>query len=368
MAHAMTGGGLFGTIKARLVGSYLALASLVVVVSVMGIGNLTVSQRNFEHQVTVIAKEDALLVTLFDAVNARAVAARNIVLMDNPADIATEKKSIELSFERINSSMKTLKAMLAEDGPAAAALRSEVDEIEKIEARYAVVATDILKHALEGQREQASRQIVVECRPLLVALVAAVEKAKQEIHGMSAKEVEASLAQSQHQRMQMLVAIAVALLAAAGLAAVMTRKITRPIATSVRIAQTVAAGDLSSSIDTQRVDETGQLFRALRSMQDGLIAVVGTVRNGSEAVANASAEIAQGNHDLSARTEQQASALEETSASMEQLNSAVRQNADNARQANQLAMNASTVAVEGGEVVGQVVETMKASWMLHARS
>lgn len=69
-------GALFGTIKARLIGSYLALALLVVVVSVMGIGNLAVSQRNFEHQVTVIAKEDALLVTLFDAVNARAVAAR----------------------------------------------------------------------------------------------------------------------------------------------------------------------------------------------------------------------------------------------------------------------------------------------------
>ncbi len=37
----------------------------------------------------------------------------------------------------------------------------------------------------------------------------------------------------------------------------------------------------------------------------------------------------------------------------------VKQNADSARQANQLAQNASTVAIKGGEVVGQVVETMK---------
>src|SRR5659263_214078 len=44
---------------------------------------------------------------------------------------------------------------------------------------------------------------------------------------------------------------------------------------------------------------------------------------------------------------------------MEQLGSQVKQNADSARQANQLALNASTVAVKGGEVVGQVVETMK---------
>jgi methyl-accepting chemotaxis protein len=44
---------------------------------------------------------------------------------------------------------------------------------------------------------------------------------------------------------------------------------------------------------------------------------------------------------------------------MEELSATVKQNADAARQANQLASSASTVAIHGGEVVGQVVETMK---------
>ncbi|MEN9376910.1 MAG: hypothetical protein RL710_2067, partial [Pseudomonadota bacterium] len=79
----------------------------------------------------------------------------------------------------------------------------------------------------------------------------------------------------------------------------------------------------------------------------------------SNSGATASAEIAEGNNDLSARTEQQASALEQTAASMEELGSTVKQNADSARTANQLAMSASTIAQEGGNVVGQVVETMK---------
>jgi len=43
---------------------------------------------------------------------------------------------------------------------------------------------------------------------------------------------------------------------------------------------------------------------------------------------------------------------------MEELTSTVRQNADNARQANQLAVSASSVAVDGGTVVGKVVDTM----------
>jgi methyl-accepting chemotaxis protein len=45
---------------------------------------------------------------------------------------------------------------------------------------------------------------------------------------------------------------------------------------------------------------------------------------------------------------------------MEQLTSTVKQNAENARQANQLAGSAQQVAVKGGEVVGQVVDTMSA--------
>ena len=127
---------------------------------------------------------------------------------------------------------------------------------------------------------------------------------------------------------------------------------------ATKLAQSVAAGDLTTAIRT-RPGDTSSLMAQLLIMQQSLIKLVAKVRQGSEGIATASAEIAQGNSDLSGRTEQQASALEQTAASMEQLGSTVKQNADSARQANQLAMNASTVAVRGGEVVGQVVETMK---------
>jgi methyl-accepting chemotaxis protein len=128
---------------------------------------------------------------------------------------------------------------------------------------------------------------------------------------------------------------------------------------AAQAAQRIAGGDLSGSIRASGSDEVAQMLRSLGQMQDNLATLVASVRQGSESVATASAEIAQGNHDLSARTEQQASALEETAASMEELGGTVQKNADSARQANQLATNASTVAVQGGEVVGQVVQTMK---------
>ena len=121
----------------------------------------------------------------------------------------------------------------------------------------------------------------------------------------------------------------------------------------------IAVGELGKVQSATSRDEFADLMKDLEQADRALMAMVSAVRQGSESVATASAEIAQGNHDLSARTEQQASALEETAASMEELSSTVRQNADNAKQANQLAQSASTVAIKGGNVVGQVVDTMK---------
>ncbi len=127
---------------------------------------------------------------------------------------------------------------------------------------------------------------------------------------------------------------------------------------AMAVARAVAAGDLSTAIRLRRGDDAS-LMASLATMQRGLAAAVTQVRQGSEGVATASSQIADGNQDLSGRTEQQASALQQTSATMEQLGSTVRNNADNARQANQLAQGASAVAVRGGDVVGQVVQTMK---------
>ena len=124
------------------------------------------------------------------------------------------------------------------------------------------------------------------------------------------------------------------------------------------LARSVAAGDLSVRIDLRPGDSTSMMAQ-LKAMQESLARVVNNVRQNADGVATASAQIAQGNTDLSSRTEEQASALEQTAASMEELSGTVKQNADNARQGNQLAQSASTVAIRGGEVVGQVVETMK---------
>lgn len=152
--------------------------------------------------------------------------------------------------------------------------------------------------------------------------------------------------------------VAIAFAAGIGIAILITRSITRPLARAVFVAQTVAQGDLTSEIDAAGKDETGMLMTALKEMNERLARMVGDIQQSADSIATASSEIAAGNVDLSQRTEEQAASLEETAASMEQLTSTVKQNADNAAQGSNVAQNASEVAVRGGHVVTQVVETM----------
>jgi methyl-accepting chemotaxis protein len=151
----------------------------------------------------------------------------------------------------------------------------------------------------------------------------------------------------------------VGLIVAIGLALLFVRSITGPMRDAVRVAKAVSQGNLTEPCPEHGTNEIGQLMHALQGMQRHLAHLVLAVRSDAENVATAASQIAQGNNDLSSRTEQAASALEETAAAMDQLNGHVKQNADHAREANDLAHNASQVAVKGGEVVGQVVHTMR---------
>ena len=157
-----------------------------------------------------------------------------------------------------------------------------------------------------------------------------------------------------------LAAAGLSVLLAAGAGVVVTRSITRPMDEAVRMLDAVSRGDLTMRVDGQRKDEIGDLQRAVEQLRTSLGRTVGSVRVNAESVASASSQIALGNQDLSQRTEEQASALQQTAATMTELSQTVRHNADNAQQADQLARGASEAAARGGQVVGQVVDTMKA--------
>jgi methyl-accepting chemotaxis protein len=155
-------------------------------------------------------------------------------------------------------------------------------------------------------------------------------------------------------------AVAAAVAIGVVLAMVMARRIAGSLAVAAARARDVAKGDLTRPIPAGGHDEVGRLLSALGEMQDGLRALVSTVRSGVESVATSSAEIASGNMNLSTRTEQQSGNLQQTVAAIHEMASHVRRSMESAQQANQLARSATEIAQRGGGAVQQVVDTMGA--------
>lgn len=148
-------------------------------------------------------------------------------------------------------------------------------------------------------------------------------------------------------------------------AIVVARAFLRQLNQALAVAETVAAGDLTSTIEITSMDETGKLLHALKEMNNSLVRIVGQVRAATGTISSTSIQIARGNMDLSARTEKEASTLEETTLAMNELTGTAKQNADSATQANELVAFASGVATQGGVVVSRVIDTMS---KIHASS
>jgi methyl-accepting chemotaxis protein len=132
----------------------------------------------------------------------------------------------------------------------------------------------------------------------------------------------------------------------------------RPLEQVLKVANAVAAGDLTYEMDSSSKYEAGQLMHALNGMNCNLKNIVEEVRRGTFAISESAEQIAYGNLELSSRTEQQVSSLQQTSASMNEMTRIAKQNAESAQLANRMAATAFASAQKGGKVVSDVVQTM----------
>ena len=291
--------------------------------------------------------------TMSDNVRNITLAITSIVVAPTEALVQAELAKIGEARKKYGAAKETLQKKISTDKETA--LMAELDAALK---SGAPLNNKVIELRNAGQTEEAIAFLTQQAAPSLKRVLGALDSLVAYEGEQAAQAATEAETLSNSARASMITLGSLAVLLGAFVAWIITRSITQPINAAVSVAETVASGDLSSHIVVNSSDETGRLLGALKAMNTSLLGVVAQVRNGTDAISTASSEIAAGNLDLSSRTEEQASSLEETASAMEELTSTVKQNADNARQANQLAKSASEVAVRGGSIVSQVVDTM----------
>ncbi|WP_332860755.1 methyl-accepting chemotaxis protein [Janthinobacterium svalbardensis] len=332
---------------------------LLVAVTVLGIARMAQIQERLDHVINVNNVVTRLVIDMRGNVSDRITSLRILTLMTDASDMEPEMARIKTQTSTYQETQKKLEEKFAAESTAEEkTLLASIKEYEAA-AMPAIAKASALWMANDA--EGATRVMIKEIRPVqkkwmdaLEQLATLEDKLNEQMQSDARKAFDSA-------RLFMIILGVLAVAMGVAAALVITRGLLKQLGGepdyTASIAGSIANGDLSIGIHTEPSD-TSSLLAEMKEMRNSLVGIVGQVRVGTETIGTASREIADGNIDLSSRTEMQASALEKTASAMEELTSTVKQNADNAREANKLAATASDVALKGGSVVSQVVDTM----------
>ncbi|HEV6968777.1 methyl-accepting chemotaxis protein [Roseateles sp.] len=339
-------------IRARLAAAFGSVLLIVVMLAAVGVWQLEKLKEASHKVATTEMERKSLAQGWVAAIELNWVRTGAALRSGDAGQFDALKKAMDETSRHVSQLQKQVEDGVQDDDRA----RALLSDIAAARERYRGPRAALMKKREAGGDVAAA--IDTELKPLAEAYLAAL--AKLDAHMTKELADDQLAAEDSARQSQWLLAggAALAVALALGLSVLTARAIVIPLRHAASAANSIALGDLTVPIVAAGNDESGQVLQSLRAMRDNLADIVDGVRQAADGVATASAEIASGNHDLSGRTEDQASALQRTAASTEQLDATVRQNAEHALRASQLAAQASRVAIEGGDTVGRVVDTM----------
>lgn len=349
-------------VATRLGIGFSLISCLLVAVTLFALYRMTQLESSMVEITDINAVEAGLANQLDHTISNRALALRNLILLqaDQQDQIAIETTRFDKETQTYEDARSKLATMFQnpETSPEERALLEQIRQQGELALPLMMKAKEL---AMAGQREAAYHLLRSDLRPVqakwwkLVRELRELERQQNDSETATAKQ----LYDMSRTLMIGLTVLAVILSVASAL--IITRSVLKQLggepAAAAEAANRVATGDLTVRVATQPGDEASLMY-AMKTMRDSLVGIVGQVHRSTGAIATAANQIASGNLDLSSRTEEQAASLEQTAASMEELTATVRRNSEHARQANVLATSASGVSERAGSVVSEVVQTM----------
>lgn len=342
------------TIRMRLaVGFGLVLFLLACVIG-LGIKDIGEIEQRLDDIVNDNNAKVRLVNKMSEAVHIVSSSMRTVALLHDADAIAGEQKKLQAARAVYDASFATLQKY-----PASAAGTEIRVAILEAMTNARKLNNEVIALALQNKDEEAIALLLTRAGPATAVWQGHLDR-NLDLQEANTKNSHAVAQKAYTDTRNILLGLGTfALLVGVAVAVATIRSILRPLNEAIQLAEAVAQGDLTRTVNAERKDETGKLLQALQHMNTSLVRIVTEVRSGTDEISTGSQEIASGNMDLSARTEHQASSLEKTASSMEELTATVSQNAQNARQANSLSAAASSVAMKGGDVISEVVTTME---------
>jgi len=244
--------------------------------------------------------------------------------------------------------------------PALDAITNALNSLDSLPSKLPQQHTANLQQASESFK--AYRAAVSQFRDSQVASAAALTRMASQ--GNILLDVSKKLTASQtvvrdtdaaHAKNMLLLATALALIFGLFAAWAITRQIVIPLSQTLKVAERIAAGDLSQNLVSERQDELGQLQRAMQSMTLGLRELIGGISDGVTQIASAAEELSAVTEQTSAGVNSQKVETDQVATAMNEMTATVQEVARNAEEASEAALAADQQAREGDKVVGEAI-------------
>ncbi len=136
-------------------------------------------------------------------------------------------------------------------------------------------------------------------------------------------------------------------------------KLIKPLKVAVGVAEAIAAGDLSQTIETSRNDdETGKLLRSLVTMQSSLQNIITQIRSQAAVLSNAASELSKSSNQVALSSAHQSQVAMSIVGIVEENNHNVEHVTQNAMRAQTISAESESHSKQGGDVIFQVVSDM----------
>jgi methyl-accepting chemotaxis protein len=244
--------------------------------------------------------------------------------------------------------------------PALDAIDNALKNLESLPSKLPEQHIANLQQATDSLK--AYRAAVSQFRDSQVASAAALQRMADQ--GQILRDTSKKLTVSQtivrdtdaaHAKNTLLMATALALAFGMLAAWAITRQIVIPLSQTLKVAERVAAGDLTQNLISERQDELGQLQRAMQSMTLGLRELIGGISNGVTQIANAAEELSAVTEQTRAGVNSQKVETDQVATAMNEMTATVQEVARNAEEACEAAVAADQQAREGDKVVGEAI-------------
>jgi methyl-accepting chemotaxis protein len=338
---------------------FLAFGAMVVLLALMaGVAYATIRESH-ASQARLVEREFAILGTLKDLYanrNEMRVATLTLAVAHRPQDRETARKDIQRAAQEAD----TLLARLREAGRGDDGFQARLEHFQSTLTAYRQAREEEFRLLEAGRTEQALVLSLGELADRQRQLRAMAAEMEQDAEGRAQLAVQETQRRARLATTTFLALVAAALALTGFVVFYLNRIIATPLQQVARVAERIAAGDLTGEVSANgRRDEVGLLAATFQRMLQNLRQMNHEMSAGVNVLAGAAAEIMASATQLAAGSSETAASVSETMTTVEQVKQTAQVSSQKARHVSDTAQKSAQVSQNGQKAVEDTIADMQ---------